>query len=51
MSAIIRNEVIDLGGTPISGGDWYGDNLTQTMVGQPIAYFNGWVTRWNSPGR
>ena len=42
--SIIRNEVIDLGGTPINSGDWYGDNLTQTEVGQPIGYFNGWVT-------
>ncbi|HEX6225503.1 MAG TPA: SusC/RagA family TonB-linked outer membrane protein [Chryseolinea sp.] len=42
--SVIRNEVLDLGGTPIAAGDWYGDNLTQTTVGQPIAYFNGWVS-------
>ena len=29
---------------PIKSGDWYGDNLTQTKVGQPIGYFNGYVT-------
>lgn len=44
--SVVRNEVLDLGdeGTTISAGDWYGDNLTQTKVGQPIGYFNGFVT-------
>jgi TonB-dependent starch-binding outer membrane protein SusC len=30
-------------GTTIAAGDWYGDNLTLTEVGQPIGYFNGYV--------
>ena len=44
--SVVRNEVIDLGdeGTTISAGDWYGDNLTQTKVGEPIAFFNGYLT-------
>jgi TonB-dependent starch-binding outer membrane protein SusC len=44
--SVVRNEVIDLGdeGTTISSGDWYGDNLTQTKVGQPIGFFNGYLT-------
>ncbi len=44
--AFIKNEVISLGeeGTTIAQGDWYGDNLTPTEVGEPIGYFNGYVT-------
>lgn len=44
--SVVRNEVLDLGdeGTTISSGDWYGDNLTNTKVGEPIGYFNGYVT-------
>ena len=44
--SVVRNEVIDLGdeGTTINSGDWYGDNLTQTKVGQPIGFFNGYLT-------
>ena len=48
--SIIRNEVIDLGGTTIQSGDWYGDNLTKTydqdsrsdtlMAGSRMEYFN-----------
>jgi TonB-linked SusC/RagA family outer membrane protein len=43
--SFIKNKVISLGdkGTTIPQGDWYGDNLTQTEVGQPIGYFNGYV--------
>lgn len=43
--SIVRNEVLSLGdeGTTIEVGDWYGDNLTKTEVGQPIGYFNGYV--------
>jgi TonB-dependent starch-binding outer membrane protein SusC len=42
----VRNKVINLGseGTTIQSGDWYGDNLTLTKVGEPIGYFNGFVT-------
>jgi len=41
----VTNKVLNLGaeGTTISQGDWYGDNLTNTKVGQPIGYFNGYV--------
>ena len=44
--SVVRNEVLDLGdeGTTISSGEWYGDNLTNTKVGQPIGYFNGYIT-------
>ena len=44
--SFVRNEVLNLGdeGTTIVGGDWYGDNLTLTKVGEPIGYFNGYVT-------
>jgi hypothetical protein len=44
--SVVRNEVLSLGdeGTTISAGDWYGDNLTQTKVGEPIAFFNGYLT-------
>ncbi len=44
--SVVRNEVLNLGdeGTTIAQGDWYGDNLTNTKVGQPIGYFNGYVT-------
>jgi TonB-linked SusC/RagA family outer membrane protein len=44
--SIVTNKVLDLGaeGTTISQGDWYGDNLTNTKVGEPIGYFNGYVT-------
>lgn len=43
--AFVKNEVTDLGdeGTTIANGDWYGDNLTLTKVGEPIGYFNGYV--------
>jgi TonB-linked SusC/RagA family outer membrane protein len=43
--SVIRNEVLSLGdeGTTIASGDWYGDNLTNTKVGEPIGYFNGYV--------
>lgn len=43
--AFIKNEVTSLGkeGITIAQGDWYGDNLTLTEVGQPIGYFNGYV--------
>ncbi len=43
--AVVRNNVLSLGdeGTTISQGAWYGDNLTNTEVGQPIGYFNGYV--------
>jgi TonB-linked SusC/RagA family outer membrane protein len=42
--SFVRNEVLDLGaeGTTISSGDWYSDNLTQTKVGEPIGFFNGY---------
>lgn len=42
----VRNKVISLGdvGNTIFGADWYGDNLTRTEVGQPIAYFYGYQT-------
>lgn len=42
--SIIRNKVLALGdsGATFTGGDWYGDNLTQTEVGQPIGYFRGY---------
>ncbi len=41
--SMVRNEVLSLGdeGTTIAQGDWYGDNLTLTKVGQPIGFFNG----------
>lgn len=44
--SVVRNKVLDLGdeGTTISSGEWYGDNLTNTKVGEPIGYFNGYVT-------
>ena len=44
--SVVRNKVISLGdeGNTIFGGDWYGDNLTKTEVGQPIAYFYGYQT-------
>ncbi len=44
--SVVRNKVLSLGdeGTTIAQGDWYGDNLTNTKVGQPIGYFNGYVT-------
>jgi TonB-dependent starch-binding outer membrane protein SusC len=44
--SVVRNEVLSLGdeGTTIAQADWYGDNLTNTKVGQPIGYFNGYVT-------
>lgn len=43
--SVVRNEVINLGdeGTTIAQGEWYGDNLTLTKVGEPIGYFNGYV--------
>jgi TonB-linked SusC/RagA family outer membrane protein len=43
--SVVKNEVLELGdeGTTIPAGDWYGDNLTQTKVGEPIGYFNGYV--------
>jgi TonB-dependent starch-binding outer membrane protein SusC len=43
--SFIRNEVLSLGaeGTTIARGDWYGDNLTLTKVGEPVGYFNGYV--------
>src|SRR5690606_1156750 len=43
--SVVRNKVLSLGdeGTTIAQGDWYGDNLTLTEVGQPIGYFNGYV--------
>lgn len=43
--SVVRNEVLSLGdeGTTIAQGEWYGDNLTLTKVGQPIGYFNGYV--------
>jgi TonB-linked SusC/RagA family outer membrane protein len=43
--SFVRNEVLSLGdeGTTIAQGDWYGDNLTLTKVGEPIGYFNGYV--------
>ncbi|GAB4041600.1 TonB-dependent receptor [Spirosoma jeollabukense] len=42
----VRNKVISLGdeGNTIFGGDWYGDNITKTEVGQPIGYFYGYQT-------
>ncbi|ARK10585.2 TonB-dependent receptor [Fibrella sp. ES10-3-2-2] len=42
----VRNKVISLGdeGNTIFGGDWYGDNLSRTEVGQPIGYFYGYLT-------
>jgi TonB-linked SusC/RagA family outer membrane protein len=44
--SVVKNEVLSLGdeGTTISAGEWYGDLLTQTKVGEPIAYFSGFVT-------
>jgi TonB-linked SusC/RagA family outer membrane protein len=44
--SVVRNKILNLGdeGTTIQSGDWYGDNLTLTEVGQPIGYFNGFVT-------
>jgi TonB-linked SusC/RagA family outer membrane protein len=44
--SVVRNKVLSLGdeGTTIHAGDWYGDNLTQTKVGEPIAFFNGYLT-------
>jgi TonB-dependent starch-binding outer membrane protein SusC len=44
--SVVRNEVLSLGdeGTTIATGDWYGDNLTLTKVGEPIGFFNGYVT-------
>jgi len=43
--SVVRNEVLSLGteGTAVAAGDWYGDNLTNTKVGEPIGYFNGYV--------
>jgi TonB-dependent starch-binding outer membrane protein SusC len=43
--SVVRNTVLSLGdeGTTIAQGDWYGDNLTNTKVGEPIGYFNGYV--------
>ena len=43
--SVVRNEVLSLGdeGTTIAAGDWYGDNLTLTEVGEPIGYFNGYT--------
>lgn len=43
--SFIKNEVLSLGeeGTTIAQGDWYGDNLTLTKVGEPIGFFNGYV--------
>lgn len=43
--SVVRNEVLSLGdeGTTIANGEWYGDNLTLTKVGEPIGYFNGYV--------
>jgi hypothetical protein len=43
--SVVKNEVLSLGdeGTTIAQGDWYGDNLTNTKVGEPIGYFNGYV--------
>lgn len=42
----VRNKVISLGdeGNTIFGGDWYGDNISKTEVGQPIGYFYGYQT-------
>lgn len=44
--SFIKNEVISLGdeGTTIAQGDWYGDNLTLTKVGEPIGFFYGYET-------
>jgi TonB-linked SusC/RagA family outer membrane protein len=43
--SFVKNEVISLGdeGTTIAQGEWYGDNLTLTEVGEPIGFFNGYV--------
>jgi TonB-linked SusC/RagA family outer membrane protein len=44
--SVIRNKVLNLGteGNSLVGGNWYGDDITNTKVGEPIAYFNGYVT-------
>lgn len=43
--SFIKNTVLSLGdeGTTIARGDWYGDNLTLTKVGEPVGFFNGYV--------
>ncbi|UZR99939.1 SusC/RagA family TonB-linked outer membrane protein [Chondrinema litorale] len=41
----VKNEVVSLGGgNPINSFNFEGDNITQTIEGQPIAYFFGWQT-------
>jgi TonB-dependent starch-binding outer membrane protein SusC len=42
--SVVQNEVISLGaeGSTIARENWYGDNLTMTEAGEPIAYFLGY---------
>lgn len=42
--SIVRNKVISLGeeGNTIFDANWYGDNITKTEAGQPIAYYYGY---------
>ncbi len=44
--SFIRNQVVALGdsGATLSEGEQYGDFLTRTEVGQPVAYFRGVLT-------
>jgi hypothetical protein len=44
--SFIRNKVLALGdsGATLAGGELYGDFLTHTEVGQPVAYFRGFRT-------
>jgi TonB-linked SusC/RagA family outer membrane protein len=43
--SVVRNKVLALVDEgQLNSGDWYGDNLTQTKVGQPIGFFNGFLT-------
>ncbi|HEX8529149.1 MAG TPA: SusC/RagA family TonB-linked outer membrane protein, partial [Cytophagales bacterium] len=44
--SFIRNKVVALGdsGATLSEGEQYGDFLTRTEVGQPVAYFRGFLT-------
>lgn len=41
---IVRNEVLSLGGEGLSyqNENWYGDNLTYTIAGEPMAFFYGY---------
>jgi TonB-dependent starch-binding outer membrane protein SusC len=42
--SVVNNEVISLGaeGSTMARENWYGDNLTMTEAGEPIAYFLGY---------